>query len=157
MRGCCTLLVALVLSTAAEAGRPKILKVAPTLHTGELEKGTYSSLHEAQAAAREWNPVEGTWLEIHLLAGRHELESPLTLDSRDAVVKRWKGSESSPTSVSGGRIVSGWSACPENSSWLCSPPLGETLNATAQPRHLYVNGRRAERYVAVVYMRGKPY
>ena len=148
---CLVLPLALVCSSAGAHSAHRIITVVPSRSTSspaQLPAGTVASLHEAQAAARAWRDEIGAdandaTVEVRLLPGRHELDAPLVLDSRDSSTK-WIGIPNSV--VSGGKSVAGWAPCPENAAWLCSPPLGSQLNGTtAQCRHLYVNGRRAQR------------
>ena len=147
----CTVALALILVCALAPARAaevetKIIRVAPTSRSSRLPEGTVNSLHEAQEIARAWRTELGSVVnvEIQLLPGRHELKAPLMLDSRDEVVSKWTGFQGSV--VSGGKLITGWVPCPENNLWLCSPPLGGELNGSMpQCRHLYVNGRRAER------------
>eukprot|EP00941_MAST-03F_sp_MAST-3F-sp1_P000294 g294.t1 len=84
---------------------------------------------------------------INLLPGVHKLyNETLILDERDSFIN-WRGSNTNSSIISGGKSISNFQTCPKNNKLFCAP-VPPTLKA--QPRHLYVNGRRAGRSVASV-------
>ena len=81
-------------------------------------------------------------MQIYLLPGTHELSETLYLTPLDNGIT-WSAKLDNAI-ISGGRNVTGWAPCAISSSLLCAP----ITFANAQPRHLFVNGRRAPRSVA---------
>eukprot|EP01063_Lacrimia_lanifica_P018119 TRINITY_DN25079_c0_g1_i1.p1 TRINITY_DN25079_c0_g1~~TRINITY_DN25079_c0_g1_i1.p1 ORF type:complete len:612 (+),score=179.34 TRINITY_DN25079_c0_g1_i1:54-1889(+) len=133
---------ALCLAGLLAAACGTVINVYPT--GAKVPGGKYNvgSLVEARDAARE---AEGAVVRVQLHPGRHLLSETLALDSaRDSRVT-WAGAAGA--TVSGGQRVVGWAPCPSRKNYLCAP-LPFTDAALAQPRHLFVNGRRAGRSAA---------
>eukprot|EP01051_Picozoa_sp_SAG22_P006578 SAG22_NODE_435_length_10524_cov_8.503789_6_plen_823_part_00 len=111
-------------------------------------------LHEALDAAAS-APV-GSAITIHLLAGTHRLTRPLVLDARHAgtrLVGHGGASISGavqiggppPPSRDGSRNVSSWAVAGKAECFGCSEIWRAAIPAGLDSRHVWVNGRRANR------------
>ena len=110
-----------------------------------------SSIHDAQILARAASAATSTVaagaVRVELEPGVHELRETLHLDARDSGVTWAAATSTAATSVSGGRIVKGWTACAFDASLWCAPVTFANASL-AQPRHLFVGGVRAPRHRA---------
>ena len=147
----------LLLPLAARSSSTVVIRVAPTAGAAPVPANhaalRASSIHEAQmlaraasAATRTAAAIQGA-VRVELEPGVHELRETLHLDARDSGVTWAAATSTAATSVSGGRVVKGWTACPFDASLWCAPVTFANASL-AQPRHLYVGGVRAPRHRA---------
>eukprot|EP00930_Biecheleria_cincta_P031427 TRINITY_DN21813_c0_g1_i1.p1 TRINITY_DN21813_c0_g1~~TRINITY_DN21813_c0_g1_i1.p1 ORF type:complete len:645 (-),score=70.77 TRINITY_DN21813_c0_g1_i1:55-1989(-) len=111
-------------------------------HLGD-RLGAVSSLEEAQAAARRLVLQSGS-ARVNLFPGVHELQAPVHFSAADSNVEWRAHMQDTPTVISGGQRVAGWKRCTKHPHLQCAD-VSSIAAQLLQPRHLYVNGRRATR------------
>ena len=119
-----------------------VVRVVPT-GGDPTQAGEVSSIAEALATTRRLGSG-GHRHVIELKPGRHELSEPLLFEQEDSGLS-FVGSGST---ISGGKVVDGWAPCNSGAPLMCAPLTFDNATGLAQPRHLFVNGRRAPRGVA---------
>ena len=104
-----------------------------------------TGLSEAQRIARKLRDSTKGQVEVKLLPGIHTLANTLLFTTEDSGVN-WIAQGNGVT-ISGGRNVTGWTSCKSSPALMCAPATFANASL-AQPRQLFVNGRRATRSIA---------
>lgn len=123
-------------------------------NSGTTRASAFKSLHRAQQAVRHCRTVTNSQrctdtVSVRVGPGVHSLSSPLVFGPADSDVsyeRDFGPGSATPLSavVSGGLQVSDWAPVPTKPGWLVAE-LANVNAAALVSRHLWVNGRRADR------------
>ena len=152
--------VTALVARGTDAGQPATTTFFVALSGSDDNSGTarasaFKSLHRAQQAARLCRTAAGSarcagMVSVQVGPGVHVLAAPLVFGPQDGSVSYERdsaagaGAGAAAVVVSSGLQVSGWAPVPAAPAWVVTD-LGSAPAAALISRHLWVNGRRADR------------